>query len=113
MIVAIDYDPIALGYVASLGRPGGNVTGVFLRQIELTSKRLELLKEALSKVKRGQSFGDIYAIDQFKAADAIARSLGLRVQSLELRSPSYDLAGAFTAAAWDGAGAVLVPALIA
>jgi putative ABC transport system substrate-binding protein len=44
VIVAIDYDPLALKFVANLARPGGNVTGVFLQQIELTAKRMELLK---------------------------------------------------------------------
>jgi putative ABC transport system substrate-binding protein len=46
VIVAIDYDPIAKGYIASLARPGGNVTGVFSRQLELSRKRLELFREA-------------------------------------------------------------------
>ncbi len=107
VIVAIDYDPIALGYVASLARPGGNITGVFLQQIELTWKRVELLREALPKVRRMGILWDASATDQFKAAGDAARSLGLRVQSLELRSPLYDLASAFAAAARDHAGAVL------
>jgi putative ABC transport system substrate-binding protein len=107
VIVAIDYDPIALGYIASLARPGGNITGVFLQQIELTRKRVELLREALPKVRRVGILWDASATDQFKAASDTARSLGLRVQSLELRSPLYDLAGAFTVAARDHAHAVL------
>ena len=44
VVVAIDYDPIARGYVGGLARPGGNTTGLFLRQPELTPKRIELLK---------------------------------------------------------------------
>jgi ABC-type uncharacterized transport system substrate-binding protein len=47
VMVAIDFDPLALGYFPSLARPGGNVTGVFLRQIELTGKRLDLLKQTI------------------------------------------------------------------
>src|SRR4030095_15548214 len=50
VIIAIDYDPIATGYVAGLARPGGNITGVFLRQLELSAKRLEILKQALPRV---------------------------------------------------------------
>ena len=107
VIVAIDYDPIALGYVVSLAGPGGNITGVFLQQIELTGKRVELLGEALPKLRRVGILWDASATDQFKAAGDTARSLGLRVQSLELRSPLYDLAGAFTVAARDCADAVL------
>jgi putative tryptophan/tyrosine transport system substrate-binding protein len=47
VIVAVDFDPIARGYIATLAKPGGNVTGVVLRQIELTGKRMQFLKEAL------------------------------------------------------------------
>ena len=78
VIVAIDYDPLALGYVASIARPGGNVTGVFLQQLELTAKRLELLKLALPKLVRLAIFWDPSAGDQFKAANAASRSFGLQ-----------------------------------
>ena len=108
VIVAIDYDPIALGYAASLGRPGGNVTGVFLQQIELTKKRVELIRETLPKTRRVAILWEASAGEQFKAADASARSLGFRVQSLELRNPSYDLPAAFAAAVRERADAVLV-----
>jgi ABC-type uncharacterized transport system substrate-binding protein len=43
VMVATDYDPIALGYVSSLARPSGNVTGIFLEQIELAAKRVQLV----------------------------------------------------------------------
>src|ERR1700677_3664581 len=46
VMVAVDYDPLARGYVTSLARPTGNVTGLFLQQIELMAKRLQLLKSA-------------------------------------------------------------------
>ena len=46
VFVANNYDPIALGYVSSLAKPGGNVTGIFLRQTELAEKQVELLHEA-------------------------------------------------------------------
>jgi putative ABC transport system substrate-binding protein len=45
IMTAIDYDPVALGYVKSLARPGGNVTGLFAQQIDLTAKRIQLLKD--------------------------------------------------------------------
>ena len=50
VMVAIDYDPIALGYVAGLARPGGHITGVVFQQVELAAKRLEFLKEVLPQV---------------------------------------------------------------
>lgn len=45
-MVAIDYDPLALGYVASIARPGGNITGLFFQQIELVVNRLQIMKDA-------------------------------------------------------------------
>jgi len=95
IMVAIDYDPIALGYVTSLARPAGNITGVVGQQIELTRKRVELLKEALPRASRVAILWEAASGDQFKAAQATARSLSLNVQSLELHSPSYELSDAF------------------
>jgi putative ABC transport system substrate-binding protein len=46
VFIAINYDPIARGYVTSLARPGGNITGVFFRQLELAGKQVELLAQA-------------------------------------------------------------------
>jgi putative ABC transport system substrate-binding protein len=51
VMVAVDYDPLAHGYVTSLARPTGNVTGLFLEQIELTAKRLQLLKNAFQRCR--------------------------------------------------------------
>ena len=95
IMVAIDYDPIALGYVTSLARPAGNITGVVGQQIELTRKRVELLKEALPRASRVAILWEAASGDQFKAAQAAARALSLNVQSLELHSPSYELSDAF------------------
>ena len=47
VMVAIDYDPIARGYVTSLAHPNGNVTGIFFQQIESSTKRLEIAKELI------------------------------------------------------------------
>jgi ABC-type uncharacterized transport system substrate-binding protein len=51
IVVAYDHDPVASGLIASTNRPGGNVTGIFSRQVELGGKRLELLKEAVRLVE--------------------------------------------------------------
>jgi putative ABC transport system substrate-binding protein len=95
---ARDYDPIALGYVAGLARPGGNITGVVQQRLEVTAKQLELLKEALPTITRLAVLWDDAAADQYRAAEAAARSLGVQLQSLELRHPPYEFAGAFAAA---------------
>jgi len=52
LTVAINFDPIALGYVDSLARPGANVTGLFFQHLELVAKRYGLFKEMLPFVRR-------------------------------------------------------------
>jgi putative tryptophan/tyrosine transport system substrate-binding protein len=109
VMVAVDYDPIALGYIAGLPRPGGQITGLFLQQIEVTGKYLELLKDALPQVTRVAVLWDAVSADQFRAAAGAARVMGVQLQSLELRDPpAYDYASAFTAAAREGAEALIV-----
>jgi putative ABC transport system substrate-binding protein len=85
VMVAIDYDPIARGYIAGLARPGGNITGLFFRQLELGTKRIELLKETLPKVSRIAVFWDRFAADQLKYIEITARSLGVRLQPSGIR----------------------------
>ena len=109
VMVAVDYDPMALGYIAGLPRPGGNITGLSLQQIEVTGKCLELLKDALPQVTRVAVLWDAVSADQFRAAEGAAQVLGVQLQSLELRHPpAYDYDSAFAAAAREGAEALLV-----
>ncbi len=108
VVVAIDYDPIERGYIASLARPGGNITGVFFRQLELTSKRLELAKELVPKATRMAVLWDADSADQVKAAETAARSLNISLLPLELRRPPYDWAGAMQTAVQNRAAAVFV-----
>ncbi len=109
VMVAVDYDPIALGYIAGLPRPSGQITGLFLQQIEVTGKYLELLKDALPQVTRVAVLWDTISADQFRAAVGAARVVGVQLQSLELRdSPAYDYVSAFAAAAREGAEALIV-----
>ena len=109
VMIAVDYDPIALGYIAGLPRPGGNITGVVLQQLELTGKWLELLKEALPQLRRVAVLWDVYSADQWRAAANAARELGVQVQSLELHQPpDYDFTGAVRAAVQERAEALLV-----
>ena len=108
VMIARDYNPIALGYVAGLARPGGNITGVFQQRLEVTAKKLELLKEALPMITRVAVLWDEASADQRRAAEAAAQSLGVQLQPLELRHPPYEFAGAFAAAAQGQAEALLV-----
>ena len=106
-MVAIDYDSIARGYVGSLARPGGNVTGVFLRQPELTPKRIELLKEVVPKVRRVAVFWDAFSMDQLEEAHTAAQRAGLQLQRFEFRDPPYDFDGAMRVVTRQQAGALL------
>jgi putative tryptophan/tyrosine transport system substrate-binding protein len=51
-MIGVDYDPVARGYVHSLARPGGNITGVSLNTVEVAAKRVEILKETVPGVSR-------------------------------------------------------------
>jgi putative ABC transport system substrate-binding protein len=90
VMVANDYDPVAHGYVASLARPGGNVTGVFMQQIELTPKRLQFLAEAVPDMARVVVLWDRFSADQFEAAREVARSLRIPLDGIECTDPPYD-----------------------
>lgn len=109
-IVAIDTesDPIARGYAASLARPGGNITGLFLDFPEMGGKWIQLLKEAVPKLTRTAVLWDP-AIGRYlmKGVEAAASSMRVQVLPLEARSPG-DLAGAFQSAAKQKAEALLV-----
>src|SRR5262250_3842935 len=93
-------DPVGSGLVASLARPGGNVTGTSLMAPDLGGKRLELLKELVPRLARVAVFWNVanpYPALVFKETQAAGRTLGIEVQSLEVRSPD-DFDGAFEAA---------------
>ena len=65
VMIAIDYDPFARGYVTSLARPSGNVTGVFFQQTELTVKRVQLVRDAFPDVSAATMFWDRLSADQW------------------------------------------------
>ena len=94
----LESDPVASGFVSSLARPGGNVTGLFLDLPELAAKRLELLKEAIPGIARVAVLWDpSMNTVPLRATEVAARSLGLHLQIVEARRPS-DFEGAFRAA---------------
>jgi putative ABC transport system substrate-binding protein len=93
-------DPVEAGFVASLARPGGNITGVTSISSELYGKRLELLKEtmpAISRVAVLWNPGFPAGAVNFKEMEAAAKPLGLQLQSVEARRQD-DFAGALRAA---------------
>jgi putative ABC transport system substrate-binding protein len=107
VIAAIDYDPLALGYVASIARPGGNVTGVFAEQIELASKRLQLMKEMVPKSRKMVVFWDRASTGQWQATQNAAKTLELELAGIELRDEPYDYERALGIAPADHRGAML------
>jgi putative ABC transport system substrate-binding protein len=95
VMIAANYDPFARGYVKSLARPDGNVTGVFLRQIELAEKQTELLWQAFPDRTRIGILWDALSAEQFRAAERRAKIFGLQVHSMKLENPPYDFEAAF------------------
>ena len=100
-------DPVALGFVASLRRPGGNITGVSNMVDETTGKRMQLVREMVPKAMRIAFLWNTSGKTQFEAAQAAARQLGVRLQSLEVQTPD-DLPAAFAAASKERAQALMV-----
>jgi putative ABC transport system substrate-binding protein len=94
--LAIDFDPLAKGYVANLSRPGGNVTGIFVRQLELAAKRVEIAREAFPRATVVGIAFDTVSREQRDAAAEAARKLGLEPRMIEVKGErGYD--GAFGA----------------
>ena len=104
-------DPVATGLVASLARPGGNITGMSMMSAPLGGKRLELLKRTVPALARvavfwnppNPAYGPI-----LKELEAAAPVLGLKIQRLEVRVPT-DFEGAFETAVKQRAGALIAP----
>ena len=106
-------DAVGSGFVASLARPGGNITGLSNLASELSGKRLELLKEIVPKLSRVVVFtGGISSLDSAqiqKELDLAAGAIGVKLQYLDSRSLK-DIETAFQAAVKGGAEAVLMEA---
>jgi putative ABC transport system substrate-binding protein len=108
VMLAIDYDPLARGYLTSLARPTGNVTGVFLQQIELTQKRVQLLKTAFPDLKAATVFRDRITTDQWEVAQHAGASLGIRLSGIEYLDPPFDYDKGLAQAPPESRGTVLV-----
>ena len=108
VVCAVDFDPEAKGYVKSLGRPGGNITGLHVQQIEATAKRLELLHNLLPSARRIAVLSDVFTADQLDAARKAAQILKVELQVVELRDYPYDYARLVTQARATRSEAMLV-----
>ena len=104
----LESDPISDGFVTSLARPGGNITGMFLDLAELSGKQLQILKEIMPKLSRVAILGDpAVNASQLRELRVVARSLAVQTQALEMKS-SKDLESAFEAANKGHATALIV-----
>jgi ABC-type uncharacterized transport system substrate-binding protein len=108
VLVAVNFDPIARGYVASLARPGGNITGVVFQQLELAQKQVELLTQAFPGKTHLAALFDAQTADQFSAAERSAKSLNLQIRGHKLETPPYNFDAAFRSIVAGGAQMVLV-----
>lgn len=103
-------DPVQLGLVASLGRPGGNITGTTSLSADLSAKQLELLKEAIPQLARvavlWNPVNPWHPLAR-KAAESAARALAIQLHSVEARA-AEQLEASFAAMTKERAGAVLV-----
>ena len=115
IVMAAAGDPVGTGFVASLARPGGNITGISSIAAELSAKRIELLRELIPGLTRvallalGASPFSKPLVDETRIA---TKRVGIQLQVLDVRHPQ-DIKTAFAAIAKERAGAVLVPTGVA
>src|SRR5262245_37574614 len=110
IVMAYDDDPVGSGFVASLARPGGNITGLATLAPEIRVKQLELLKEIVPKLSRVGVLGDVIrpgTPQALREINVAADAFGVQLQYLEVRGPK-DIETAFRAASKERADAVLV-----
>jgi putative ABC transport system substrate-binding protein len=111
VVFALAADPVGSGLVASLARPGGNITGLSIQSTDLAGKRVELLREVVPGLRRLAIMANVgyrAAVLEMHEVEAAARTLGLDVAILEIRRAD-DIASAFQAIK-GRAGALYVPA---
>ncbi len=110
IVMSNDNDPVGDGFVASLARPGGNITGLSNFAPELSGKRLEILREAVPKLSRVAVLGTSTNPGQsqiIKEVDLAAKAFGVKLQTLDVLD-SKDIETAFRAASKGRADGVLV-----
>lgn len=108
VFIAVDFDPVATGDVASLARPGGRVTGVTALQSTLPAKRLELLKEMLPGATRVAVLTNDESAAQLALTQGTARRLGISIHVVDLKRPPFDYETGFADAVRAKAQALVV-----
>jgi len=108
VMIAVNFDPVAAGYVNDVARPNGNITGLVFRAPELADKQLELLLQAFPNNKRIAALWERASAEQFDAAQRVARSMPIELMSFKLDKVPIDFDEAFRAVVQDGSQMVLV-----
>ncbi|MDZ4347015.1 MAG: ABC transporter substrate-binding protein [Candidatus Binatia bacterium] len=110
IVMTNDADPIATGFVASLARPGANITGLSTLAPQLSGKRLEILREVVPKLSRVAVFGTSTQpghAQELREVELVAKAFGVKLQYLDVLEPN-DIETAFRAATKGRAQAVLM-----
>ena len=97
VMIAINWDPLGKGYIKSLRQSGSNITGVVFREVELTAKRFQLLRETFPGLKAATVLWDELSADQWREAQRLAGGMGLRLHGVQFSNPPYDYDKAFAA----------------
>jgi putative ABC transport system substrate-binding protein len=111
IVMAVSFDPVGRGFVTSLGRPGGNITGLSNIAPELAGKRLELLKAMVPKLSKVVVLWDTESAseaDQMRELERAAQTLQVRLHSLSWPGPGPDFEKGLQTARSVGAGALIV-----
>jgi putative tryptophan/tyrosine transport system substrate-binding protein len=110
VMVAVDYDPFARGYVTSLAHPTGNVTGIFSQQIELSAKRLEIAKELIPGLQSAAAFWDVGSADQLQSLKDAGQNLGINLFAVDMGDPPYNYEAAWERVPAESRRMLIVPA---
>ena len=108
VMIAVNFDPIAGGYVSDIARPNRNITGLVYRAPELAAKQLELLVEAFPVDKPIAVLWEPASAEQFNSAQRTAQSLHIELRSHKVENPPFNFDEAFRAIAQDGSRMLLV-----
>ncbi len=110
IVMGADTDPVGSGFVASLARPGGNITGLATLSPEVSGKPLELLKEIVPRLSHAAVFGNLTNpgnVHELKETEVAAEAFGVRIRFFDVQGPK-DIESAFGAAIKERAEAIIV-----